>query len=152
METLLAQPEYIVIQLGIVDCWTRSEENYICEEFRGKNPWVSLNEYVNYIENFIIKCQENIAQLKGIILANITKASDIQYKRHNGSYERTIRYNNKLSIISEKYNNVFLADIYNSFSKDLNKALCSDGVHPSEYGNRLISNEIFEVIFSKIRI
>lgn len=151
LETLLIQPEYIVIQLGIVDCWTRSENDYICEEFKGKNPWISSNEYVNYIENFIIKCCENIVQLKGIILVNISKASSLQYKKHKGSFERTVEYNNKLSLISKKYNNVFLADIYNSFSKDLEKALCSDGIHPNEYGNRLISNEIFDIIVSKIR-
>lgn len=151
IETILIQPEYIVIQVGIVDCWSRRPDTFIIEEFKDKNPWISKDEYFNNIDVVISNFLKNILGLKKIIIVNITKASSEQYKKHFNSYGNTWEFNNKLKLLKEKYNKVILVDAYREFSKNIESALCSDGVHPSSYGNNLIANLIFEAILNSFR-
>ncbi len=146
METILIQPEYIVLQVGIVDCWSREPDTYIIEEFKGKNPWISKEEYFSNLDIFISNCQKNIQGLKGIIVVNITKASLEQYNKHFNSFGNTWDFNNELKTLKHKNKEILLADAYREFSKNIERALCSDGVHPSNYGNKLIANLVLEEI------
>lgn len=148
-EIYLIQPEYLVIQVGIVDCWARNQGEYICQQFKGKNPWINESEYIKYIEQFIKKCFESISSLKSIIVVNITKAEEEQYNRHEGSYERTIMYNNRLETLKD-INNVYIGDVYKIFDKQLDTSLSSDKVHPSAHGNKLIAKEIYNIIVDEI--
>lgn len=146
-EVYLMQPEYLIIQVGIVDCWAREDGSYICEEFKGKNPWISEEEYIAYLKKFINDSFKLIKSLKSIIVVNITKASNNQYNRHRGSYERTIRYNKRLEGL-KNIDNLFILDLYDEFDKSIEEVLCSDGLHPSKYGNYLIAEKIFNAIIS----
>lgn len=147
-EVYLMQPEYLVIQIGLVDCWSREKGVYICEAFKGKDPWIDEIEYRIYMKQFIESCLQLIKGLKAVIVVNISKTEDEQYKKHLGSYERTISYNKILQEFSQ-LDKVYVADVYGAFEKELNRAVCSDGVHPSSYGNFLIANEIYKIIGSQ---
>lgn len=147
-EVYLMQPEYLVIQIGLVDCWSREKGVHICEAFKGKNPWIDEIEYRIYMKQFIENCLQLIKSLKAIIIVNITKTEEEQYSKHLGSHERTISYNKILKEFS-KLDKVCVADVYEVFHKEINRAVCSDGVHPSPYGNFLIANEIYKIIASE---
>lgn len=147
-EVYLMQPEYLVIQIGLVDCWSREKGVHICEAFKGKDPWIDEIEYRIYMKQFIENCLQLIKSLKAIIIVNITKTEEEQYSKHLGSHERTISYNKILKEFS-KLDKVCVADVYEVFHKEINRAVCSDGVHPSSYGNFLISNEIYKIIASQ---
>lgn len=148
-EVYLMQPEYLVIQIGLVDCWSREKGVHICEAFKGKDPWIDEIEYRIYMKQFIENCLQLIKSLKAIIIVNITKTEEEQYSKHLGSHERTISYNKILKEFS-KLDKVCVADVYEVFHKEINRAVCSDGVHPSPYGNFLIANEIYKIIASKM--
>lgn len=147
-EVYLMQPEYLVIQIGLVDCWSREKGVHICEAFKGKDPWIDEIEYRIYMKQFIENCLQLIKSLKSIIIVNITKTEEEQYSKHLGSHERTISYNKILKEFS-KLDKVCVADVYEVFHKEINRAVCSDGVHPSPYGNFLIANEIYKIIASE---
>lgn len=147
-EVYLMQPEYLVIQIGLVDCWSREKGVHICEAFKGKDPWIDEIEYRIYMKQFIENCLQLIKSLKAIIIVNITKTEEEQYSKHLGSHERTISYNKILKEFS-KLDKVCVADVYEVFHKEINRAVCSDGVHPSPYGNFLIANEIYKIIASE---
>lgn len=148
-EVYLIQPEYLIIQVGIVDCWSREDGSCICEEFRGKNPWITEDEYISYLRKFIMNCFQQISSLKFIIVVNITKTKESQYEKHSGSFERTLNYNKKLETLKD-IGRVYVADVYEKFNKELKKTVSSDGVHPSSYGNYVIAQKIFEIITSEI--
>lgn len=147
-EVYLMQPEYLVIQIGLVDCWSREKGVHICEAFKGKDPWIDEIEYRIYMKQFIENCLQLIKSLKAIIIVSITKTEEEQYSKHLGSHERTISYNKILKEFS-KLDKVCVADVYEVFHKEINRAVCSDGVHPSPYGNFLIANEIYKIIASE---
>lgn len=147
-EVYLMQPEYLVVQIGLVDCWSREKGVHICEAFKGKDPWIDEIEYRIYMKQFIENCLQLIKSLKAIIIVNITKTEEEQYSKHLGSHERTISYNKILKEFS-KLDKVCVADVYEVFHKEINRAVCSDGVHPSPYGNFLIANEIYKIIASE---
>lgn len=144
-EIYLYQPEYIVIQVGIVDCWTRENGIYICEEFKNKSPWISEEEYILYLKTLIENSFKLISDIKGIIIVNITKATKEQYEKHPGSFERTKAYNKHLNDLGQ-YDNVYIANVYQKFDENEKPATSSDGVHPSALGNSMIAEEIFENI------
>lgn len=148
-EVYLLQPEFLVIQVGVVDCWERKVGVHICKEFIGKNPWINEQEYINYMKLFILKCFQTISSLKTITVVNIAKASKEQYNKHMGSYERTNIYNKNLESL-KNINKVYVCDVYNSFEKELEKVICSDGMHPSPYGQIVIAKKIFNILVMQV--
>jgi lysophospholipase L1-like esterase len=146
-ETILNRPDYVIIQLGIVDCWLKKKDyhNELYPDFSGKNPWVTEDEYINNIKLFIDYTFQHVNNLKEIFILNISKAKNDQYKAYPGSYEQTIKYNKQLDELN-KMKKVHVIDIYEIFEKKLEEVLCSDGLHPNKLGNIMIANKIFDVL------
>lgn len=139
----LNQPDYLILQIGIVDCWPRDGIKWAPhQEWVGKSPWVFEDEYVKNIEEFIRACS-SLQCLKSSIFVNIPRISSEAYEKHSGSYERTIIYNNRLCEIIQQTHNAYLVDVFQSFESGGEKNLCSDGVHPNNLGNKNIAESIF---------
>jgi len=139
------QPEWIIFQIGIVDCWTRTPHHKPrFKEMEGKNPWVSEEEYIYNFYRIIEYCFK-YTSVQNIVLVNISKTSQQQYDKHQGSYERTLKYNNSLGKIVKQFPNVHIADIFQRFEL-VDGILFSDGIHPNEKVAELIADEIFKII------
>ncbi|GIP47422.1 hypothetical protein J53TS2_10130 [Paenibacillus sp. J53TS2] len=141
----LYEPDIIIIQLGLVDCWERKPEHQaIYPELNGKNPWITEDEFYKNIITFIEWCISSpYRQVKNIILCNIPRVSEDQYQKHLGSLERTIKYNQLLEEI-KKISDVFVLDMYSLYAaQDANEILISDGIHPNQKGGQIIAGAIF---------
>jgi Lysophospholipase L1 and related esterases len=160
----LHQPDYIVVQVGIVDSSPRAAGAEAPFPFmQGKSPWVSIAEFQNNLLSFIELCLIKIASLKSMILINIVKASEDHYQRHPGARENTVAYNHVISdlcrIRAEKgpdgkkeYINLYLADMFSIVGKMAETALCTDGVHINAAGSHCLAGEIVELIAAHCKI
>lgn len=145
-EIYLYQPEYVVIHLGLVDCWNRAGINFApAQHMLGKNPWVSSDEFYNNMRNSVNFILEKIESVVAVVLLGIHKASEDKYQKHQGSKERTILYNELAQKVAGA-ERVHFVDLYNIFEPLGSDALCEDGIHPSAVGNETIAQEITKVI------
>jgi len=154
----LHDPDYIVIQLGVVDCSPRDAQTEAPFPFmQGKSPWVSIDEFYNNLRSFVQICVNKIKNLKAIVLVNIVKGTEDFYTRHPGTLEFVLAYNKVISDLSGmdfqvELNGVrrsiktYLADMF-EITNDIGwKALCTDGVHINATGSQLVANEIVSKI------
>lgn len=154
----LHQPDYIVIQVGIVDCFPRQETDYTPFPFmKGKNPWVSREEFRTNLLTFIKLCLIKINNLKSIILVNIVKSSQSLNQRYPGSIANAKAYNDIIADLcrlrAEKemngtkfYINLNLADLFGIVETIGEKALCTDGFHINAIGSQYLAEIIVKHI------
>lgn len=147
-EVYLAQPDYLVIQVGNVDCFERTkhhDEFAPFPELRGKNPWISSDEYISILAEVIKETLLKVPGLKGILLVNILPIKKEDNKRNTATRKRISFYNTQLKIF-DNLPNVHILNAYKLFSRAPEEPLSSDGIHPNIYGSKLLA----ELIFNKI--
>lgn len=154
----LHQPDYIVVQIGIVDCFPRKETDYVPFPFmKGKNPWVNQEEFRTNLLSFLKLCLLRINSLKSITLVNIVKSSESHNQRHAGSIANAVAYNRiiadlcRLRAEKEKNGiksqiNVKLADLFGIVETIGEKALCRDGVHINAISSQYLADSIVKHI------
>jgi len=152
--------EIILIQYGLVDSWktfkyapyvlyypdniTRKILRKIVKKYKKTAKKIGLNRllgvsnvveieiYQNYIESVIQKSQNcKIFLISTIPNLDTTRNSEI------------MRYNEVLSLLSEKYSNVYYVEVYNDFLDHPEYYL--DNTHMNETGYEIISQELLSV-------
>jgi lysophospholipase L1-like esterase len=147
----LFNPDIIVLNIGLVDCWERDEkqDKHTPYEFmKGKNPWVSKMEFFKNITEFIKYSNSNIEQLKKIIIVAIPYTSEKQYLKYRSSLENTIKYNEILREVSKLDKCVFV-DSFEKLKEIKEEITIEDGIHLNYKGAEIVAENIFEEI-SKI--
>jgi lysophospholipase L1-like esterase len=141
------QPNYVVLQLGMVDLWPTADRSDLppFPELIGKNPWISPDEYIQNLDRFQQFCfQQSFIK---IIIVNVPKASLRQYEKHQDAYERTCQYNALLQCFT-RYRQVAIVDAYSLFDQLGESATGSDGIHPTREGSRQLAWMIVDVLES----
>ncbi len=159
----LHQPDYVVVQVGIVDSSPRKETDFTPFPFmKGKNPWVSPDEFKQNLLTFIKLCLVQLNSLKSMILVNIVKTSENHNQRHTGMRENTKAYNQIIAELcrlrAEKerdgkkhFVDVLPADMFQIVEIIGEKALCADGVHINAIGSQSLANVIAQQIVSNYK-
>lgn len=147
-EIYLSQPDYLVVQVGNVDCFERGKHH---DEFapytvmRGRNPWINANEFLTIMGEIIKMTIMAVPPLQSIILVNIPPIAKEENRKNRETRKRISFYNLKLKAYSQ-LPKTEVADIYRLFATSKEPPLCSDGIHPNEHGSRLIAKAIFDKI------
>jgi lysophospholipase L1-like esterase len=147
-EVYLTQPDYLVIQVGNVDCFERGKHHdefapFI--EFRGKNPWVSEMEFALFLAESVKLAFLVLPNVKKIIIVNIPPIAKEENKKNAATRGRISSYNQRLKMFQD-IPGVYVADIYKLFFKARETPFSSDGIHPNTYGSRLVAESIFELV------
>lgn len=144
----LFNPDIIVLNIGLVDCWERDEkqDKHTPYEFmKGKNPWVSKMEFFKNITEFIKYVNSNIKQLKKIIIVSIPYTSERQYLKYRSSLENTIKYNEILKETS-KLDKCIFVDIFEKLKEIKEEITIEDGIHLNYKGAEIVAESISEEI------
>ena len=160
----LAQPDYIVVQVGIVDCSPRAADAYAPFPFmKGKSPWVSAEEYYNNLNVFLSLCRQQIDNLSAIFVVNIVCGSKLHFMRHPGAWDNTLAYNQLIDQLVAVHQHpipgqqgfnprVYLVDLFGISREAGYSALCVDGVHINNIGSELLADEIIGCILNDIKM
>lgn len=150
----LTRPDYIVLQVGIVDCSPRKPDaNAPFPFMKGKSPWVSINEFYNNLDAFLTLTLNKANSLSAILLVNIVCASEAHFRRHPGARENAVAYNGAIAQLVTKHRQsraeearIYLVDLHTISAKTGYHALCTDGVHINALGSGLLADEIVRVV------
>lgn len=145
-EVFFLHPEYVVVQLGLVDLWPSSLRNVqpLQKELEGKDPWVNEEEYQVQLIRFIRFVLKSGGK---VIVVNIPKIHDGILRRHPLVAARITKYNFLLRKICETISGVALVDLYGIIDKSGDEIfLGSDGIHPTLSGTTELAMNIFDKI------
>ncbi|MEN2768683.1 SGNH/GDSL hydrolase family protein [Ornithinibacillus xuwenensis] len=134
------EPDVIVMQVGIVDCWFR-------EELKGKQL-VSKDNYEIYLKN-ILTLLEHRPNCR-LIIIGIAPTSTKMEDRFNGINQEIATYN---TILKSKINNknVFYVDMEKYIKPDsVHEYLLPDDHHLNKYGNKLLAELIQDILIAFI--
>lgn len=147
-EVYFLQPDYVIIQLGMVDLWPAAGRNIPppYADLVGKDTWVSKEEFKNNIDRFLRFCF-SVGRVKYAILINIPRISIKQYEKYPLTYERTKEYNEIINLFS-KSSKVKLVDAYSILEQLGERGIGSDGIHPTAEASSKIAQSLFAVINS----
>lgn len=151
-EIYLSQPDYLVIQVGNVDCFERTrhhDEFAPFPEMRGKNPWIACDDFIKIMAEAIKGTILAVPGLKGILIVNIPPIKKEDNKRNTATRKRIALYNKQLKMF-DSLANIHVLDLYKLFYRSAEDPLSSDGIHPNTYGSKLLAELIFEKIKEKI--
>ena len=146
-EIMFLKPDYIVLQLGLVDLWPSEGRNVLplYSELIGKDPWVSEDDFASNIRRFV---QFSLVKKSKVLLLNIPPISAELMERYQQVAKRIEQYNNRLYAIGNTYEAVTLIGL-NKLITHLQeeKAIGSDGIHPTALASELIAKKIsYEII------
>ncbi len=146
-EIVFLKPDYIVLQLGLVDLWPSEGRNVLplYAELIGKNPWVSEDDFADNIRRFV---QFSLVEKSKVLLLDIPPVSAELMKGYKQLAKRIEQYNNRLYAIGNAYEAVTLIGL-NKLITHLQegKAMGSDGIHPTALASELIAKKIsYEII------
>jgi lysophospholipase L1-like esterase len=139
------QPDVVILQLGMSDLWPAGGRSTAppFPDLAGKDPWVDESEFAQNMERFLEFCisQPNCR----VIIVNIPRCSDRQYRQHLGAQERTRQYNMQLKRIATN-SRVDIVDAYALFVELGEAATGSDGIHPTAQCSRQLAEKIVETL------
>ena len=146
-EIVFLKPDYIVLQLGLVDLWPSEGRNVLplYAELIGKNPWVSEDDFADNIRRFV---QFSLVEKSKVLLLDIPPVSAELMKGYKQLAKRIEQYNNRLYAIGNAYEAITLIGL-NKLITHLQegKAMGSDGIHPTALASELIAKKIsYEII------
>ena len=146
-EIVFLKPDYIVLQLGLVDLWPSEGRNVLplYAELIGKNPWVSEDDFADNIRRFV---QFSLVEKSKVLLLDIPPVSAELMKGYKQLAKRIEQYNNRLYAIGNAYEAVTLIGL-NKLITHLQEgnAMGSDGIHPTALASELIAKKIsYEII------
>jgi len=146
-EIMFLKPDYIVLQLGLVDLWP-SEGRAVLplySELKGKNPWVSEDDFANNIRRFV---QFSLVEKSKVLLLDIPSVCSELMTRYPQAAERIEQYNNRIYAISNAYEKVTLISLNKLIAYlQEKKAIGSDGIHPTALASELIAKKIsYEIV------
>lgn len=139
------QPDVVVLQLGMADLWPAGGRSTPppFPELSGKDPWVDETEFVQNMERFVAFC---LSQPKcRVVVVNIPRCRDRQYRQHPGAWERTERYNRRLEQLTPNLR-LALVDAQAVFAELGEAATGSDGIHPTVQCSRQLAEKIVETL------
>ncbi len=148
-EIYLNQPDYLIIQVGNVDCFERTrhhDEFAPIAELRGKNPWISCIDFIRIQAEIIKETLFKVSGLKGILIVNIPPIKKENSKKNAATQKRISQYNAKLKMFN-LHSIIHILDIYKLFYLSQKDPYSSDGIHPNSHGSRMLA----ELIFNKIK-
>lgn len=128
------QPDIIVLQVGIVDCWFRE----------GKKQFVNSYDFKNYLDSIISRLQFR-TNCK-LIIVGISPTSVKMDKRYAGLNDEIKKYND-IYIKCVDYNQIFyvnLEEFINPFN--LSEYILPDDHHLNPKGNKLVAGEVLNII------
>ena len=144
---LFLKPNYVVLQLGIVDLWPSEGRNIlpVYSVLIGKDPWISEEEFASNISRFV---QFSIGEKSKVLLLDIPPVSGELMKRYPQVVKRIATYNNRLYAIAKAYEEVSLIRLNNLIVYlQEEKAIGSDGIHPTALASELIAKKLAAEIF-----
>ncbi|MET3697637.1 GDSL-like lipase/acylhydrolase family protein [Bacillus oleivorans] len=134
------QPDVLILHVGIVDCWFR-------EELNGRQ-FVNLNDFEKGVSEVVKIINSN--DTTKLIIIGIAPTSLKMEERYKGLLEEIKKYN---KILREQvdYNTIFFIDLENHIQpENPHKYLLMDDQHLNKEGNRLIFNDINNIICALI--
>jgi len=145
-EIMFLQPNYVVLQLGIVDLWPSEGRavSPLYAELKGNDPWVSLDDFANNIRRFVQFC---LVEKSKVILLDIPPVCSELLHSYPQVADRINEYNSRLYAIANTYEAVTLIGL-NKLITYLpeEKAMGSDGIHPTSFVSDLLAKNIAEKI------
>jgi len=148
-EIVFLKPDYIVLQLGLVDLWPSEGRNVLplYAELTGKNPWVSEDDFADNIRRFVQFC---LVEKSKVLLLDIPPVSVEVMQGYPPVAKRIEQYNNRLYAIGNAYEAVTLISI-NKLIAHLQEqnAIGSDGIHPTALASELIAKKISSEIIKQ---
>lgn len=128
------EPDVIILQVGIVDCWFREARQQI----------VNKQDFEKYLDSIITRL--NLRPLCKLIIVGISPTSvkmdgkypkiNLEIKKYNKIYKEYVNHNNIFFINMESFVNVL----------DVHKYLLPDDHHLNREGNKLVAKEILKII------
>lgn len=141
-EILFLRPDYVILQLGLVDLWPSEGRDVLplYSELIGKNPWVDEGDFASNIRRFV---QFSLVEQSKVLLLDIPIVCRELLVRYPQVVNRIAKYNEKLSAIANAYEGVSLIGI-NELIVNLQeeKAIGTDGIHPTALASELIAKKI----------
>jgi lysophospholipase L1-like esterase len=141
-EIMFLQPDYVVLQLGLVDLWPSEARSVLplYSELMGKNPWVSEDDFAFNIRRFV---QFSLVSKSKVLLLDIPPVSSKLMKIYPQAKKRIGQYNRRLYAIGNSYEAVSLIYL-NKLIACLpeGKAIGSDGIHPTALASELLAKKI----------
>ena len=139
------QPDVVILQLGMTDLWPAGGRSTSppFPDLAGKDPWVDESEFAHNMERFVDFClsQTNCR----VVVVNIPRCCDRQYRQHPGARERTERYNRRLEQLMSN-SRLALVDAQTLFAQLGEAATGSDGIHPTAQCSRRLAEKIVETL------
>ena len=153
-------PQYVILQLGIVDCSPRYIKNggllmkflsllpqilksffwiLIKKSFKrsSKNADINIKDFQNNIEKYISRCED--IGVERIFIIKIAKSGSSMVKQNPNILDQIDSYNKIIEKISYEKNNY---TIISSLEKANDNYFLEDGYHLNEYGNKQVFQEI----------
>jgi len=141
-EIMFLHPDYVVLQLGLVDLWPSEGRSVLplYSELMGKNPWISEDDFAFNIRRFV---QFSLVSKSKVLLLDIPPVSSELMKIYPQAKKRIDEYNRRIYAISNTYEAVSLIDL-NKLIVCLpeGKAIGSDGIHPTALASELLAKKI----------
>ena len=139
------QPDAVILQLGMTDLWPAGGRSTSppFPDLAGKDPWVDESEFAQNMERFVAFC---LSQPHcRVVVVNIPRCCDWQYRQHPGARERTERYNRRLEQLTPN-SRLALVDAQTLFAELGEAATGSDGIHPTAQCSRRLAEKIVETL------
>lgn len=130
------EPDIIVLQIGIVDCWFRE----------GRTQMVNSEDFQNYLNN-ILKML-SLRQNCFLIIVGISPTSSKMDERHSGLNAEISKYNQIYKAVVDN-KRIFYIDMEQYVDPtDVHKYLLPDDHHLNPDGNQLVANDLLRLIYS----
>lgn len=132
------EPDVIVLQIGIVDCWFRE----------GRRQEVNSVDFEKYLKKIMLML--SLRPNCFLIIVGISPTSVKMDERYTGTNKEIKKYNN---IYKEYIDNkrVFYIDMEKNVDPiDIHKYILPDDHHLNPHGNKLVADEILKIIYSLI--
>ncbi|MBW7473366.1 SGNH/GDSL hydrolase family protein [Paenibacillus oenotherae] len=132
------QPDYLILHIGIVDCWYRAE-------LEGRS-------YVN-IQTFTKSCLKLVEHMRrrpetNLLVIGIAPTSCKMEERYPGILQQIADYNHVLSCIAD-HHQIHYVDLASHISPhDPQQYLLPDDQHLNKEGNKLVCQQLLQVIRS----
>lgn len=132
------QPDVLIVQVGIVDCWIRPELEQL--------QYVKLPEFIRYYLELIQMIKQR-PKMK-VIFIGICPTSEKMEGRTPGLLSEIMKYNLALKSRVDNEQIFFIDMDEHVSSKDPHRYLLPDDHHLNKAGNALVADKIVNIIFS----
>lgn len=145
-EVVFLEPDYVVLQLGLVDLWPGTGRNVepLYQELAGHDPWVDAEAYTANICRFAEFAATRRAK---VLIVNIPPVAAELCVRYPAIADRIEQYNRRLEALAATCEAVTLIDWYAiAAGQEPQKVLGSDGIHPTAWASELLARQLVAAI------